>query len=125
MNSSSTAHNSRIQADERKNMKTINGNICVACISNKLIPDSIMLVSSILREFPSIEYTDTQLNNHKHDMNVLVNTYQCSERHVWITNISMNKCWCIPEKININPPINPPRFDYLRHSPIAKIFPLK
>ena len=111
--------NSKLRTDERKNMKTTYGDICRSCCSLKIVPDTITLQSSILREYPRMEYTDTQKNNHIHNMNVIANTYICDRGHTWTVNVSMNKCWCVLDKIQS--PVNSPRFDCLRNSPMASL----
>jgi hypothetical protein len=112
----------REQTDERKGMKTITGNICKKCAISKIIPTEI-ISTSVLKEYPTLEYTDTQKNIHIHNMNVLVHTYRCSNDHEWIVNISMNKCWCVVEKNTYMSTTDSPRFDCLRNSPIARVSP--
>lgn len=107
---------SKLQADERKRMRTTCGDICRSCVSSKTIPDKITLQSSVLKKYPQLEYTDTQKNVHVHNMDVMINTYICDKGHIWTVNVSMNKCWCVPEKIQ-NPISS--GFDYLRNSPMA------
>lgn len=107
---------SKLQTDERKNMKTTPGDICKVCSSLKIVPNKIILQSSILREFPQLEYTDTQKNAHVHNMDVIINTYVCNKGHTWTTNISMNKCWCISVQESVHS-----GFGYLRNSPMVSL----
>jgi hypothetical protein len=110
-------NDSIVRTDERKNMKTVNGDVCRSCIMEKEIPTTITLNSSELRVYPPVDFIDTHRFRHIHDMNVLVNTYACNRGHCWTINISMNKCWCIAEKIQSN---DSSKLNYLRSSPMAR-----
>lgn len=109
--------------DIRKNIKTVDGDICRECIIHKIIPTRIWY-ESVVNPFPKLEYTDTQQLFHSHNMDITVNTYHCDNGHTWTVNISMNKCWCIIDRVQ---PIrslsitNTSQINYLRNSPRVKI----
>lgn len=107
------------KTDERKNMKTVNGDVCRSCIIEKEIPNAITLQSSTIKQYPPVDFIDTNKIKHFHDMNVTINTYACDRGHRWTTNISMNKCWCIAEKIQSSEC----KLNYLRSSPMARPSP--
>lgn len=86
-----------LEIEERRNIKTVSGDFCRQCVREKKIPDYIDS-TPILKRFPKVEYIDTNGDAHVHNMDILVNSYKCSNEHEWVYNISMNRCWCSADK---------------------------